>query len=182
MKRVKWPMRLAAGALVSLTLLGVALAAGQQGTQADPLVTLSYLTTKLTPELMAQVDTKLSAGEQALTDRLGAAITTYTAQIDEKLAASAGGPAAKAAAFAVVDLAAGQKLHAGIGCEIMLRVGAATCSTANSPGLIDMTDGGSLDHGQALLKNHLYMATIEGRGVVAKNAVKLLVRGDYTIG
>ena len=38
MNQSKWPVRLASGALVCLTLAGVALAAGQQGTQADPLV------------------------------------------------------------------------------------------------------------------------------------------------
>ncbi|MEG2118962.1 MAG: hypothetical protein RRY53_01305, partial [Pseudoflavonifractor sp.] len=110
-----------------------------------------------------------------------AAVATYTKDVDQKLAA-AGGGAMASAAFSVVDLAAGQKLSAGIGCEIMLRVGSAVCSTATPPGLIDMTESGTLDHGQALVKNHLYMATIEGRGVVAKGAVKLLVRGSYTIG
>ena len=44
MKKTHWPTRLAAGCLVTLTLVGVAFAAGQQGSQSDPLVTLSYLT------------------------------------------------------------------------------------------------------------------------------------------
>ena len=48
MKKTHWPARLAAGCLVTLTLVGVAFAAGQQGSQSDPLVTLSYLTQKAT--------------------------------------------------------------------------------------------------------------------------------------
>ena len=63
----------------------------------------------------------------------------------------------------------------------MLRVGSAVCFTDTAPGFIDMTDGGTLENGQALVKNHLYMATIEGRGFTAQNAVKVLVRGSYTI-
>lgn len=47
MTNSRWPTRLAAGALVTVTLMGVALAAGQQGTQTDPLATMSYLTGKV---------------------------------------------------------------------------------------------------------------------------------------
>ena len=57
MKKRKWSVRLASGCLVALSLVGVAFAAGQQGSQSDPLVTLSYLTEKATPAILAQVDT-----------------------------------------------------------------------------------------------------------------------------
>lgn len=179
MNKSRWIPRLAAGALVTMTMLGVALAAAQQGSQSDPLVTLSYLTGKLTPEIMAQVDAKVAAREKALTDQLNAAISAYSKSMEDKLSSADGGTSS---AFAVVDLAAGQKLHAGVGCEIMLRVGSAACFATSSPALIDMTDGTPTWDGNALVQNHLYMATIEGRGVVAKDAVKLLVRGSYTIG
>ena len=53
MKKTHWPARLAAGCLVTLTLVGVAFAAGQQGSQSDPLVTLSYLTQKATPSILS---------------------------------------------------------------------------------------------------------------------------------
>lgn len=180
MKANRWIPRLAAGTLVTVTLLGVALAAGQQGTQSDPLVTLSYLTTKVTPEIMTQVDAKVTAREKALIDQLNAAISGYTKQVEDKLkGANSGGTSA---AFTVVDIAAGQRLNAGVGCELMLRVGSATVSSASAPALIDMTDGAGNWDGSALVQNHLYMATIEGRSVVAQDAVKLLVRGSYTIG
>ena len=172
--------KLAAGTLVTVTLLGVALAAGQQGTQTDPLVTLSYLTTKATPEIMTQVDAKVTAREKALTDQLNAAISSYTKQVEDKLKGASGG--GTSVAFTVVDLASGQRLNAGVGCELMLRVGSATVSASSSPALIDMTDGTVNWDGSALVQNHLYMATIEGRSIVAKDAVKLLVRGSYTIG
>ena len=63
MKKTHWPTRLAAGCLVTLTLVGVAFAAGQQGSQSDPLVTLSYLTQKATPSILSQVDSKRTARE-----------------------------------------------------------------------------------------------------------------------
>ena len=179
MKKHTLLTKVMAGGLVTVTLLGVAFAAGQQGTQSDPLVTLSYLTQKATPEIMTQVETKLTEREAALKKELDQAIQDYTKAVEDKLAQAGG--SGQPAAFAVVDVAAGQKLTAGVGCEIMLRVGSAVCFTDTAPGLIDMTDGGTLENGQALVKNHLYMATIEGRGFTAQNAVKVLVRGSYTV-
>lgn len=179
MKKHTLLTKVMAGGLVTVTLLGVAFAAGQQGTQSDPLVTLSYLTQKATPEIMNQVETKLTEREAALKKELDQAIQDYTKAVEDKLAQAGG--SGQPAAFAVVDVAAGQKLTAGVGCEIMLRVGSAVCFTDTAPGLIDMTDGGTLENGQALVKNHLYMATIEGRGFTAQNAVKVLVRGSYTV-
>ena len=69
-----------------------------------------------------------------------------------------------------------------MGTEVMLRVGTASCAASSAPGLIDTTTAGVIDHGAALTKNHLYMMTIEDRGVKATAAtVKMLVRGSYTI-
>lgn len=180
MSKSKWISRLAAASLVSVTLLGVALAAGNQGSQADPLVTLSYLTNQATPEIMAQVDAKTAAREKELLERLDSAVNAYTKEVEDKLKSAGGGGAA--VAFTLVDLAAGQRLNPGVGCELMLRVGSATVTADSAPALIDMTDGAGNWGGSALVQNHLYMATIEGRSVVAQNAVKLLVRGSYTVG
>ncbi len=179
MDKNRWFARAAAAGLVTMTLLGVALAAGQQGSQTDPLVTLSYLTERATPDILAQTDAKAAERVKTLTDQLNASVSAYTKSMEDKLS-SVGGSVP--AAFSVVDLAAGQRLTAGVGCELMLRVGSATCVASTSPALIDMTDGVTTWDGSALLPNHLYMATIEGRGVVAKVAVKLLVRGSYTVG
>ena len=147
MKKTHWPARLAAGCLVTLTLVGVAFAAGQQGSQSDPLVTLSYLTQKATPSILSQVDSKLTARETELKKQLSA----------------------------------GQTITGGAACEFLLRSGTATCVSDTSPGLVDMTAGTTLAGGGALTANHLYLATIEGRGVKASTAVTLLVRGTYSI-
>ena len=84
--------------------------------------------------------------------------------------------------YSVVTLTSGQTLVGDIGCEVMLRVGSAVCVAPSSPGLIDETTAGTLNNGGALVQNHLYMMTIEGRGVQATAATtKLLVRGSYTV-
>ena len=84
--------------------------------------------------------------------------------------------------FTVVDLPKGQSLSLSVGGEVMLRVGSAACGAASAPGLIDETTAGSVDNGGALVKNHLYMSTIDGRTVKAtSDGVKLLVRGSYSI-
>jgi hypothetical protein len=84
--------------------------------------------------------------------------------------------------FVVVTLSKGQILTGGIGCEVMLRVGEAVCTADSAPGLIDETDASTLNSGNSLVRNHLYMMTIEGRGVKANSdTVKVLVRGSYTV-
>lgn len=85
---------------------------------------------------------------------------------------------AQANVFTLRELAAGESLTLPVGGEAMLRVGSAVCGASSAPGLIDETTGGSVDNGGALEKNHLYMATIEGRTVQAgASGAKLLVRG-----
>ena len=165
MKKTHWPARLAAGCLVTLTLVGVAFAAGQQGSQSDPLVTLSYLNETFLGQIMTKVDQKIAARNSQLLQQSGG-----------------GTGSASSVEFQVVTLSKGQTLTGDIGCEVMLRVGTASCVSPSSPGLIDETTAGTLNNGGALVTNHLYMMTIEGRGVKAGSATtKLLVRGSYTV-
>ena len=87
-----------------------------------------------------------------------------------------------AASFTVVTLNQGQILYMGVGCEAMLRTGSGVCVAASTPGLIDETSGAALAGGLGLQKNHLYMATVDSRGVQASaNSTKLLVRGNYSV-
>ena len=84
--------------------------------------------------------------------------------------------------FVLVTMSNGQILKGEVGTEVMLRVGTAVCTASSTPGLIDTTSAGTLNNGAALEKNHLYMMTIEDRGVKATaSTVKVLVRGSYTV-
>ena len=153
----------------------MALAAAQVS-QSDPLVTLSYLNEKATPSILSQVDAKLTQRESALKAQLEQVADSYAQQVQ-----GSGGTGGSASVYQVVTLKQGQQLIAGAACEILLRSGTAVCVSDSSPGLVDMTDGSALAPGGALSANHLYLATIDGRGVKASGAVTLMVRGNYNI-
>lgn len=164
------------GALVAILLLGVVLLAyaANVGSEQDPLISMSYLQESYTEELMEQVDQKLEAQSEELRKQVDAAVQEVQGQQ---------GTQTELETFEVVTLSKGQTLYGDIGCEVMLRVGTASCVAASSPGLVDSTGGGTLNQGGSLEKNHLYLMTIEERGVCATaETVKLLVRGGYTLG
>ena len=161
MKKDRWLPRSAALLALSAALMtGVSLAA-EAGTAQDPLVTLSYLNDTFFNSIMQRVDQKIA-------QQTGQAVS---------------GGSSSAASFTVVTLSQGQTLTGDIGCEVMLRVGSAVCAAPSDPGLIDETTASTLANGAPLIQNHLYMMTIEGRGVRATaGTVKVLARGSYTIG
>ncbi|MBR2934359.1 MAG: hypothetical protein IKB79_02120 [Oscillospiraceae bacterium] len=168
----------AAMAAVCLTV-GAAVAAGE-GTQADPLITLSYLNQTAIPAVLEQVDGKAQAYQEELAGELDQAIQQYTAKMEELV----GDKSAQqhAATYTVVTLKKDQQLNMDIGCEVMLRIGTAQCVSTSNPGLINTTTGAILNNGKDLEVNHLYMATITGRAIKATaNTTKVLVRGGYTI-
>jgi hypothetical protein len=176
---MKKPDRITAafGALVlaCVVLIGAysALAAG--GDQTDPLVTLSYLTQVVTPQLLEKVDQQVAANEKTLTDQVNTAIDGYTQQVEQALAQSGGGRGS----YVSVSLSAGQTLSPAAGCEILLCSGAVKLSAGT---LLDTTAGSSLSAGGSLGANHLYVATQAGAGVAASSGSALLVRGGYTVG
>ena len=161
MKKNRGFLRVVALLGICAALTITAFAAGV-GMDKDPLVTLSYLNETFMDSVMNRVDQKIE-------DR------------NQKLASQ--GVGGQSDTFAVVTLTNGQTLKGAIGCEVMLRVGTAVCVSPSAPGLIDETTGGVLNNSGALVQNHLYMMTIDGRGVKATaGTVKLMVRGGYTIG
>ncbi len=184
MRKTHWPARLAAGCLVTLSLAGVALAAGGQGSQSDPLVTLSYLTEQTTPAILSQVDSMVDERAAELRQQLSDVVDRYVREAEEAASASGGAavqPDSGGAAYEVVELSAGQTVIGSAACEFLLRSGTALCVSDSSPGLVDTTAGTTLGNGGALTANHLYLATIEGRGIYASTAVTIMVRGDYTV-
>ena len=170
---------LAGVVLAGVVITGGFSAAAAGGSEDDPLVTLSYLTQVVTPQLMDEVDKQVAANEQALLDELNAAIDTYEQQMQAAL--GQGGGSATGSSFAVVTAQAGQVLTPGIGCELLLRTEGATVSAAESPALLDTTAGGSLESGGALTTNHLYLTPGDGRSVTFTTDGSFLIRGSYTL-
>lgn len=164
-------LKIAAAALCVCFLFTAAYAANASpGGQGDPLVTLSYLNGTYTKQVKDMVDQAVTARKAEMEQSL------------KSILAGSGTPAGGAGVFTVVTLAQGQSLVGDVGCEVMLRVGTASCASGDSVGLIDTTSGGVLGDGQALAANHLYMVTISKRSVTATApTVKVLARGPYSI-
>lgn len=178
-KQGKWIVAVVAA--LAVVLSGAAFAAGNAGSAGDPLVTLSYLEKVFSPKVDEAVDQAVKANMEELKTQLNGAIDQWSEMIG-KQTVGAGSGGTGGSVFSVVTLSNGQTLTGEVGCEVMLRVGSATCVSASSPGLIDTTSGGTLNNGSALATNHLYMVTIETRGVRATSGtVKVLVRGSYTV-
>ena len=169
--------------LVSATVLTLTVAAtGGAGTSSDPLVTLSYLNEKFLPQVLSDVDKKTASREKDLSSKLTEQVKNETKAFEQKYGTSTGSSGSTASSFTVVTLSKGQTLSMGIGCEAMLRTGSGVCVASSDPGLVDETGGVAIAGGETLIKNHLYMATLEGHGVQAgANSTKLLVRGSYSV-
>lgn len=153
--------------------------AAVQGSEGNPLVTLSYLKNVFSKSILNEAEAKIAESKSSYEKSLDNKVTGF---VEEMKNLAGNGGTSGAASFAVVDVPNGKSLKGSIGCEVMLRVGSAQCVSSGSPGLIDSTSGGTLENGGALAKNHLYLITLEGRSVKAVGGyVKLMVRGSYTI-
>ena len=167
MKKSRWLARVLVVLVLSGLLSMTVTVASGVGTDHDPLVTLSYLKETFTKDILKQVDEKIAARNNQIAQQVGGQVGTGAQTASE---------------FTVVTLSNGQVLTGDIGCEVLLRVGTAICVSPSAPGLIDESSAAVLNNSGALAQNHLYMMTIEGRGVKATAATtKLMVRGSYTI-
>lgn len=154
MKRNRWTARLACGLLVVTTLVVAAVAAGNQGSQTDPLVTLSYLNEKVLPDILKQVDKKVEEGTRDLRE-----------EFKENGQAS----------FRTAEAAEGKTVTLSAGAQLILRSGSASCAD----GLIDLTTGEAVWGGLSL--NHLYIASGNDLKVTAGERSAFLILGSYTV-
>ena len=177
MKR-KWKIGVAA---VCAALLVTAAYAATAGSQNDPLVTLGYLTGVFQPKVQETVEDAVTEREDALQQEMEQAIQNWDKQVQAAMDGEGSGNGA-GAVFQVVTLEEGQTLVGDVGCEMMLRIGTGVCISDGTPGLIDVSAGTTLNDGQELETNHLYMVTISTRSVqVVSDTAKIMVRGPYSI-
>ncbi len=86
-----------------------------------------------------------------------------------------------AMSYKPLELAEGQSLLGGEGCEVIVRGGFVT-ALAPKDGIADVTAGAEIKQGYLAPTNHLLVISREdGRGVKAQKQSWLLVRGKYTI-
>ncbi len=150
---------------LTLTLGGVTVLAATQGSQEDPLITLSYLESVLKPQLKQEVDAAVKDGAQAVTDKLDAAVADYESRVNAALAESA-------ATFQTKDLEQGATLLPGAGRELLVVSGKLTAIGQ----LTDTTAGKSVADGAALEAGHLYITSAANSGCKAAAASAVMSR------
>lgn len=151
MKKI-WTRRMLCAVLILGTLATVALASGTQGSQSNPLVTLSYLNEKVIPDLLKQVEDKIAQHEKASVP-------------------------GQEAAFRTVEVKSGKTVELSAGAQVVLRSGKA----ASKDLLTDLTDAAGLTGTGELVENHLYLATADGQSITASEKTTLMVLGGCTV-
>lgn len=189
MKRTTWSARALSLVVAGLTVTGIAAAAANYGSKEDPLVTASYIEDVVRPEISEQIEDALDKKEQEILEAVedldfsGSTSAAVSDALIEEIAAKAAAKVSSGSAesWNVIKVPSGKTLTGKVGCQVMLRIGSASCVSSGSTGLIDVSDGSVLGPGGALKTNHLYMVTIDGRGVKASGDATLLVKGSYSI-
>jgi len=206
----KWTIALATALLVLLSVAGYFAVASEYGSAEDPLVTLSYLNNVLSPQVMQKLDAELNAKSAQISAEIDAKVQAAGSELDKKIAeyeaaASTGalsdemigkiadevfkrmlesgsGSTAKPPVWERVDIPAGKTVMCSIGCEILLRLGSATCSipSGGTTGPVNLTDGTTLGPNKAYIENNLYLVTINDRGIYSKDGCTVFICGDYT--
>lgn len=172
-----------------------ALAAGGYGSQDDPLVTLSYITDVAVPEANARIDSVFSQKETAIKSDIDGKVETVRTQLESQLSQLQNvsqdtinqvvelvkdqiGSSSGSSTWKMITLQKGQQIKAGVGTQLLLRRGAASCYS----GMINLSSGEILTHGQQVAENNMYLIGTDGCGFVASQDCTVLVDGTYTIG
>lgn len=175
-KSTRWIAFTSALALTGV-LVGASVAAN--GDQSDPLVTMSYLDKVVIPQVISKVEGNMVTRQSELEKSFQDQIAQYKREMESHVP---NGPVEGSADYELVTLQQGQTLSLDVGCEVMLRIGSITVRSDSNPALVDISTGDELQKNAALIKNHLYMATMADRSLTASaGTVKLLVRGGYLV-
>jgi len=142
----------------------------QPGSEADPLVSRSYLEERLRN---LSPSTSGPAGGIIPDELLQFLIDDITAAV----------LAEQAPTYRPINVLQGQTLIGGEGTEIILRGGSAVAFSEVVDGLVNATAGTELFNGAAIpLNNILLVSRDDGRGVtITSESAWLIVRGNYTI-
>lgn len=135
-------------------LWGSSAAFSEPGSNADPLVTLSYVN-KAVDQIKIYVDEKISyiSGGSSVSNELE-----------------------------IVNIKKGEYLIGKAGTELILRGGKAKVVGGPLGGLSDVTGGDELNHDQAVSHNHLLIIPrSDERGIYATEDAIFMVKGAYEV-
>ncbi|MBS5315160.1 MAG: hypothetical protein KHY44_02095 [Clostridiales bacterium] len=158
-KKVKLGMIMLATLVVGSSVYA---AKGDAGSSNDPLVTKSYVDSKVT-QLQKTVEVQAS-----MIDLLTQEINNMGKE--------------ESSSYEVVTVPAGQSIVGKQGTEIIVRSGNGQVLASDGGGLQDMTEGTDLLGGSEIPKYHLVIIPREdGRGIYATKDLIVMVRGGYNI-
>lgn len=186
--RKTWIVVLLALILVLSAAVTSAAEVAAPGSDQDPIVTLSYVEQKAEQikyyidSLIAKANEVNAAQTQEITD-LKAKLELKDQEIAKLKEALQQAGAGGAARFEVVEMKMNQILIAGEGAEIIPRSGKFTAIAGTNGGLSDITSAKDLKSGEAIVNNHMLIASRgDGRGVkAAADKSFLIIKGTYTL-
>ena len=170
-----WKRVMAAAALTA-ALVGTVWAAG--GTGDDPVISLSYLQEKFTPQLEADVQQAVYDGLGTVyADQLRAAVDSYAAV---RLTAQKQQSTVQQKDEGVLLLKQGDVLAAAPGCKVTVKNGSLIADTSY---LVDVTGGSVAAKYAALTPGRLYMMgdTSTGELKVQTATCEVTVNGSYSL-
>ena len=142
-------------ALICACIIGTVVA--DPGTNADPLISKSYIDSVVMPQLERLIESKIAG-----------------------LGGNSGN--VSASKFVVVEAAAGKEIICDAGTELVLRMGSATIIATQKGGLADTTIGYDLANGVNMPSNHhMIVPVADGRGIRANTNIIVLIKGGYSI-
>ena len=136
------------------------------GSSDDPVVSLSYITEVLWPQIKEYVDS--SKGN-----------TTGTSSSSGHISPDG---MVYADTFKVISIKKGEKLLGGDGCEVIVRTGSVSIIASDRGGISDVTAGLDLPGNTVAPANHLLVIPVnDGRGLLVNSDAYVMVKGDYKI-
>jgi hypothetical protein len=159
-------------------LAGGTVFAATVGTENDPLVSKSYVDSKI-EQVLTLINSNGTGSSTSATVDTDAIVN----QVLEKIGDSdlTGGSVA-VDGYVPVSVAVGQTIYGGEGTELILRAGKGKVSISGVDGIADITTGNELTNGGTVTKNHLLVVPRnDGRGIKVSEAAWFLVKGSYEI-
>lgn len=143
------------------------------GSEKDPLISLSYFENKI-EELKTDITNTLS---KELTGKFDELKTSFEKTVNEIKDKGVSAPST----FEVININENENIICEAGTEIIIRSGKFTAIGSVSGGISDVTAGRDLITDEEIINNHLLIVPkSDGRGISAKVAGAVMIKGDFT--
>ncbi len=153
-KKIKTTLIFVVVCLIVSTIISFA----SPGDNNDPLVTLSYITDVLLPDIDSRIEKEVETN-----------VTEAMADVSNT-------------SFVLVNVNANQKIIGDEGTEFVLRSGSGKIVATNQGGVADLTAGSDLPNGTDIpMNHHLLVPRSDSRGMVFTTDAIVLVKGTYTV-